>query len=99
MVTSDGLPGIGGHRYEGYSLETKYGWLQRGQGADAVTDGADFLAKLAGDFAESERTIRTALGRLGVSWHGVAAEQAAAALGAAADWARGGAVSSAGGSS
>jgi hypothetical protein len=97
-ASSDGLPGIGGHRYEGYSLETKYGWLQQGQGAAAVTEGADFLAELAGAFAESERTIRTALGRLGVSWHGTAAEQAATALGAVADWARGSAVSSAGGS-
>ncbi|HWN36739.1 MAG TPA: hypothetical protein VNP03_28560 [Pseudonocardia sp.] len=98
MASPDGLPGIGGHRYEGYSLETKYGWLQQGQGAAAVTEGADFLAELAGDFAESERTIRTVLGRLGVSWQGAAAEQAAAALGAVADWARGGAASSAGGS-
>jgi hypothetical protein len=98
VVTPDGLPGIGGHRYEGYSLETKYGWLQQGQGAAAVTGGADFLAKLAGDFAESERTITTALGRLGVSWSGTAAEQATAALGAVADWARGTAASSAGAS-
>jgi hypothetical protein len=98
VVTSDGLPGIGGHRYEGYSLETKYGWLQQGHGPAAVTEGADFLARLAGDFAESERTIRTALGRLGVSWSGTAAEQATAALRSVADWARGSAVSSAGGS-
>jgi len=99
MVTPEGLPGIGGHRYEGYSLGTKYGWMQQGSGADAVAGGTEFLSRLAKDFADSERALRGALGELGVSWDGTAAESASTALTRVADWARGTAERSAGGGS
>ena len=88
MSREDGSAGVGEHRYEGYSLEIKHGWMQGGPGAEAVTDARDLLDDLAAGFAESERTVRAALAGLGVSWDGGAADSAAAALAAVADQAR-----------
>jgi hypothetical protein len=99
MSTPDGLPSISGHRYEGYPLEQKYGWMQLGQGSDAVSGGTDLLRALARRYADSERAIRTELGRLGVTWEGTAAEAVAAELGRVADRAEGGAATSAAGGS
>jgi hypothetical protein len=99
MSTPEGLPSISGHRYEGHRLEQKYGWMQHGRGPEAVTAGADLLRALAKDYADCEQTIRTELGQLGVSWEGTAAEAVAAALSRVADWAQGGAATSAAGGS
>jgi len=99
MATPDGLPSISRHRYEGYSLETKYGWMQQGGGSAEVTGAADFLTRLARDFADSEQAVRVALGELGVRWEGTAAASASAALAEVADWARASAENSTAGGS
>jgi hypothetical protein len=97
MSTPEGLPSISGHRYEGYPLEQKYGWMQHGRGPEAVTGGTDLLRVLAKAYADSERAIRTELGQLGVNWEGTAAEAVAAALSRLADRAQDGAATSAAG--
>jgi hypothetical protein len=97
MSTPEGLPSISGHRYEGYPLEQKYGWMQHGRGPEAVAGGTDLLRVLAKAYADSERAIRTELGQLGVNWEGTAAEAVAAALSRLADGAQDGAATSAAG--
>jgi hypothetical protein len=80
--------GITGARYEGFDLATKYGWMQQGQGANAVAPGGDYLSQMAQDYGQSDTNIRTQLARLGVSWTGQASQAASAGLTQLADYAQ-----------
>jgi hypothetical protein len=85
---SEPLPGIESTRFEGFSLSTKFGWMQTGVGAAAVDSGHAYLDAMARTYAESDSHLRTQLGRLGVTWTGQAAEAASGGISRLADYAR-----------
>jgi hypothetical protein len=89
--------GVGGNRFEGYDLATKYGWMQAGQGADAVRGGVDALHRLGARYGESQRVLRQKMAELRVSWQGGSADAAAGAMTKLAGWVSGAGESATGG--
>ncbi|AOS61742.1 PPE domain-containing protein [Actinoalloteichus hymeniacidonis] len=76
-------------RYEGFSLQEKYDWMQAGRGPDAAEQVREALGELAGSMAESDVVLRGALKPLGMEWEGAAASALGAAGAQAAAWSLG----------
>jgi hypothetical protein len=71
------------YNYDSFPLETKFGWMQTGAGANAAAGFGRMLAQLAADFAAADTNIRAGLRRRGIDgWAGHAARVANAAIGA-----------------
>jgi hypothetical protein len=91
---------VGGNRFEGYDLATKYGWMQTGEGPAAVEHGVRWLHGLGEVYTESQADLNATMARLKVTWHGTSADAAAGAMTELAGWvAEASQVASAGGGS
>jgi hypothetical protein len=80
---------IGDYRWEGFPLEAKVAWMQTGQGSAAVQPGVDALRGMSARYAESHKTVKSELAKLGISWQGQSADAAAGAVTQIADWVAG----------
>jgi hypothetical protein len=81
---------IGYYRYEGFDLQTKFGWINGAVGIQATEPARIGMGNLGIAFGASDQAVRDLLAPLGIEWQGVAAEATAGALRKAAD--RGGAM-------
>lgn len=74
---------IGDHRFNGYTdsmLADEIDRFRSGRGASGLGDAVDALQAVAAALAETDRTLRTELGKLGVDWRGAAAARAGAVV-------------------
>lgn len=85
------------YRYEGWTLEVKFGWINGAPGLSAVESSRTGLLRLSETYAGSEQVVRGTLGPLGAGWQGQAALAAGQALTGAATWAGGASAAQAGG--
>ncbi|TCP54160.1 PPE family protein [Tamaricihabitans halophyticus] len=88
-ASSTGATEIGDYRWEGYSnaeLADVLTQLGQGAGAEALDDSVQALRELAGALTETDRTLRTELGKLGIDWQSNAAEMASVIMSDSADY-------------
>ncbi|MFF5985614.1 PPE domain-containing protein [Prauserella flavalba] len=80
---------IGDHRFDGYTdnmLADEIDRFRSGPGISGISDAVEALKAVGEALAETDQTLRTELGKLGVEWQSAAATQAGAAVARNADF-------------
>lgn len=80
---------ISSHRFDGYTdnmLADEIDRFRSGAGTSGIADAVDALKSVAAALAETEATLRTELGKLGVRWQSKAGAEAGSAVQAQASF-------------
>ncbi|MCE7005304.1 hypothetical protein LWC34_21090 [Kibdelosporangium philippinense] len=72
-------PDIGDYRFAGYSNEELAGMvdqIRQGRGSESMNRAVDALTAIANSLKQTDETLRTELGKIGVEWTGASSDDA-----------------------